>query len=476
MSTLFEDIFERSPVAMLLVDARGEIVHVNRHAETLFEFKRSELIGQPIEVLIPEGAESEHPALVQAYIEDPSPRQMGQGRDLFGMRKDGTLVPVEVGLNPLQNDGETMVLASVIDITERLRADERFRAAVDAAPNGMLMCNPAGSIVLCNRQMEEIFGYGREELIGRPLEQLIPEGARDAHAQLFGDFLKDPMPRPMGAGRELYGRHKSGQLIPVEIGLQPIRSGDAPFVISSVVDITQRRRDEDEIQRKTDEIEEFAYRASHDLRSPLKSIVGMADCVTEDIDDGDREGAKSGVDKISSLARRLLTLTDDLLALTQVDAAAEPVSTFDFEDYLASTRGKYHAELEETATEIQGGFDHSQGLRTQVTRLTQVLDNLVGNAIKYGDAAKASRFVRLVTSNTGTHFSIDVEDNGLGIPASSHSSVFGMFKRFHNTSVPGIWLGLYIVKKQVIQLGGTIEFESGAGGTTFRLRLPLVRA
>jgi signal transduction histidine kinase len=236
-----------------------------------------------------------------------------------------------------------------------------------------------------------------------------------------------------------------------------------------VVDITTRRDAARELHEKTAEIEEFAYRTSHDLRSPLKSIVGMMDCVTEDIEDGELEDAKAGVASVSFLTRKLLTLTGDLLTLTQIDSTTEDHEPFDFEDYLATAAVKFGAPLKQFKVALSAELHHAADLACQRARLTQVLDNLLSNGIKYSNPDQETRSVKLRTSTAPGMFVIEVEDNGTGIAASNHDSVFGMFKRFHGASNPGSGLGLYMVKKQAEQLGAEISFDSTPEGTTFRL-------
>lgn len=130
MSEMFEKIFDCSPVSMILVDQDSTIQLINKHTEILFDYTKEELIGQNISMLIPQDFRHNHPTLVRNYFLSPFPRQMGIGRTLFGIRKDQTKFPVEVGLNPIQADGCLFVMSSVIDITERTKADQRFKAAV----------------------------------------------------------------------------------------------------------------------------------------------------------------------------------------------------------------------------------------------------------------------------------------------------------------------------------------------------------
>ena len=172
----------------------------------------------------------------------------GPGRDLYGLKKDGSEFPVEIGLNPIETDEGTMVLSAIVDITERKAAElalreseQRFRLVVEAAPNAMVMIDRAGKIVMVNTQAERVFGYSRAELVGQPVEMLVPERFRSHHPELRKTFFADPQPRPMGAGRDLYGLKKDGSEFPVEIGLNPIETDEGTMVLSAIVDITERK-------------------------------------------------------------------------------------------------------------------------------------------------------------------------------------------------------------------------------------------
>jgi PAS domain S-box-containing protein len=469
----FESIFENSPVAKILVDEQSVVQLVNRQAEILFGYSRKELVGETIDRLLPGDIRSRHPGLVQQYFLDPQPRQMGAGRTLYGLSKQGVRIPVEVGLNPVRFGESIRVLASVIDVSERLKLEARFEAAFEAAPNGMLMIDDSGTIVLLNRQIEEIFGYSRDELTGQKIELLVPDDVAPAHPQFVKSYLAAPQPRAMGTGRDLFGKHKSGELISVEIGLQPFTWEKETFVISSVVDITSRKKTEQEISDKTTELEQFAYRTSHDLKSPLLTIGGLLDCIVEDIDDGDLSSAVDNVLRVKGLTIKLKKLTEDILDLTKADLGNEKESKFDFEQFYINTKEKFSHLLQENSVGFSCAFAHDQDLVIQKTRLNQVLENLVSNGIKYCNKQLEVRDVKLQTFSERSRFFLRVEDNGIGIPADKHHEVFGMFKRFHQGITEGSGLGLYMIQKHVQKMGGEIKFKSSNKGTTFYLSFPL---
>jgi PAS domain S-box-containing protein len=252
---LFRVVVEASPSAILVVNDAGIVIMANHRTEQLFGYHREELINQPVEFLVPDRFRRHHPEMRESFLKNPTARPMGAGRDLFGRRKDGSEVPIEIGLSPIETAEGTFVLANIIDITERLRAEEQFRVVVEAVPNAILVVDDAGHITLANTQAEQMFGYSRSELIGEQIEMLTPERYRLGHPPLRASFFAHPSTRSMGAGRELFGRRKDGSEVPIEIGLNPFETGTGMFVLASIIDITERKRREEDLRLQSSALE-----------------------------------------------------------------------------------------------------------------------------------------------------------------------------------------------------------------------------
>ncbi|MES2049297.1 MAG: PAS domain S-box protein, partial [Pseudomonadota bacterium] len=170
----FRRVVESAPNAMVMINARGRIEMVNAQAERVFDYSRAEMLGQMVEMLVPERFRHAHPGKREMFFGDPKSRPMGAGRDLFGRRKDGSEFPVEIGLNPIETEDGMMVLSSIVDISERKRLEERFRRVVESAPNAMVMINARGRIEMVNAQAERVFDYSRAEMLGQMVEMLVP--------------------------------------------------------------------------------------------------------------------------------------------------------------------------------------------------------------------------------------------------------------------------------------------------------------
>jgi PAS domain S-box-containing protein len=247
-------VVEASPSGLLMVNEAGLITLANQRAEQLFGYSRLELIGQRMEILVPERYRAGHPGLRSGFFSHPSSRPMGAGRDLYGLRKDGREVPIEIGLNPIETGEGAFVLASIIDITERKRAESQFRQVIEHAPNGMVMVNREGKIAMVNAQIEKWFGYDRDELLGQSIDTLVPQRFHANHASYRNGFIAQPSTRAMGAGRDLYGLRKDGTEFPVEIGLNPIETEQGMMVLGTIVDITERKEAEEKLRRSQEQL------------------------------------------------------------------------------------------------------------------------------------------------------------------------------------------------------------------------------
>jgi PAS domain S-box-containing protein len=252
---LFEKLFEFSPDAVLVADHRGCIVRLNGQAELMFGYARQELLGELVEILLPERFRSSHPAHRGAYANQPRLRPMGAGRDLYARHKDGREFPVDILLSPVELDGESFTLAVVRDITIRKltdaalrRSEERLRSLFEFSPDAIVVANHAGVIEEVNPQVEKFFGYARAELVGQPIETLIPERYRKAHPERRAEYAAHPRVRSMRAGLELYGRRKDGSEFPVDIMLGPMAGAQGEMVLGVIRDLSQKKKDEEALR------------------------------------------------------------------------------------------------------------------------------------------------------------------------------------------------------------------------------------
>ncbi len=249
-------IIDSAMDAIIIIDKNQRILSFNPAAEEMFGYPAEDVRGQPLTMLIPARLHQKHEADVSAFGKTSvTKRSMGRLGMVFGLRANGREFPLEVSISQNEStDGKTFT-AILRDISERYQnernlreSEERFRLVVEAAPSAMIVVDHAGKIVLANARAQSLFGYKLDELLGNAIETLVPERYRSGHMNFRETFTDHPAGRPMGAGRDLYGLHKNGHEIPIEIGLTPYRSSEEVFTLALIVDITERKRAEEALR------------------------------------------------------------------------------------------------------------------------------------------------------------------------------------------------------------------------------------
>lgn len=371
---------------------------------------------------------------------------------------------------------------------DRLK-DEHFqldqaglRMILDTAPNGILMVDEKGFIVLANKELENLFRYESNELLGEPIEILVPHAAKTSHPGSRQHFFKAPEPRAMGAGRDLNGLRKDGTLFPVEIGLNPLQAGDKRYVVASVVDITERKKSEKilqenlvELKRSNEDLQQFAYVCSHDLQEPLRVITNYTQLLERRYRGQLDDNADDFIEFITDAASRMQVLINDLLVFSRVHTRGQEMRETDCNYVVKKAMDNLKLAIEENEATIVIETEPLPAVLGDSTQLTQLFQNIIGNAIKFRSEVKP--IIRISTEEGQEYWTFKIKDNGIGFEMQYAARIFVIFQRLHpKETYAGSGIGLAVCKKIVERHGGVIAVESEPGeGTTIVFTLKRTR-
>jgi signal transduction histidine kinase/HAMP domain-containing protein len=364
----------------------------------------------------------------------------------FGQRID---VHTQDELGDVAAQANQMAASLDASLRERRKAEERFRALLETAPDSIVIANDAGGVVFVNAQTERLFGYSRNELLEQKVEELLP---------------------PPGPSPERVGRRKDGTEFPVEISSNPLATDEGLLVTSAIRDISARKRMENELKNSNRELEAFSYSVAHDLRAPLRGINGFAGALMMDAADKLDEEGRDYLRRIAAAAERMGNLIDALLALARVTRAEVRREAVNLSRLAEAVIGQLRASQPERVVEFVTQDDIVAEGDTVLLRA--LLENLLGNAWKYSSGRDVARIqLRARLKNGVTVYS--VEDNGAGFDMAYKDKLFAPFQRLHKASeFAGTGVGLATVQRIVGRHGGQIWAEAEVDrGATFYFTL-----
>lgn len=461
-----EAMFSSATIGILTLDESGAIETINPAAEQMFGYPIEALARRDVGRLISLGEPDDISSAVRLRELEASGAAV---RQFVARHSDGSTFPIELVLAEMSVSDRRMFLVFVHDIRAKKLAEEKFQLAVESCSDGMVMTDAAGAIVLVNAETEKLFGYRREELIGQSIDDLLPMRFRAKHPMHRKAFVDHPDTRPMGKGRELYGLRKDGTEFPVEIGLNPIETRDGLLTLSTVVDISERKRNE---QLKN----EFVATVSHELRTPLTSIAASLGL----LDGGSFGQMPASAMRLLRIARansdRLVRLINDILDIEKIESGKA-----EFHLQPIDARLLVEQAVEGIRPSAEGRDVHvwiesasaSAITYADADRLTQVVTNLLSNAVKFSPDGGD---VEVTVVEADGRVNIAVRDHGPGIPEEFRPRVFAKFAQADATDARqknGTGLGLSIVRQIVTRLGGEVGFaDAPGGGTIFHVSLP----
>jgi PAS domain S-box-containing protein len=479
-ATLFA---QELPDACMVLSLDGRVAHWSRGAQITFGYASDEALGRSVQdLVVPQDRVAEQ---LKALADAVGQRSITY--ESVRRRKDGTMLCVDVTAKLLSTAGEGLILMSEKDVTDiKVQRDAklmeaRFRDLLESTPDGIVMANPTGHIVIANSQAESLFGYEPGELRGKPVDILLPERYRRAHVGHRSSYFLQPRKRAMGSGLDLSGVRKDGTEFPIEISLSPLRTEENAFVMSAIRDISERKRFERALQEKNVELasanqakDRFLASMSHELRTPLNAIIGFTGTLLMGLPGPLTNDQYKQLRTVQTSARHLLALINDLLDVAKIEAGKVD---------LTLAPADCCAVIEEVVATLKLQAE-SKGLHISAVlpaeplmwvtgrrALSQIVLNLAGNAVKFTDSGSVTVSLR----QDGDTLEVAIDDTGVGIATEEQAKLFAPFAQagsLRPRAAEGTGLGLHLSQRLAELLGGRITFDSTPGqGSRFTLRL-----
>lgn len=377
------------------------------------------------------------------------------------------------------DSGQARTLAGTVqDITEQRALESRFEQLLEAAPDALILVDTEGDIVLVNEQTEALFGWERDELLGEPIETLVPVPLRDEHVSYRDAYMADPENRPMGLNLELYGLHKDGTEIPVEIGLAPLQTEGGLRVMAAVRDMTERAHIKEELrayarrlERSNRDWEHFAYVVSHDLQEPIRMVNSYLQLLARRYEHEIDEQADEYIGYAMEGAQRMRKLILGLLEYSRVDTQGGQRRQVDSAAVLESVLNALQVSIRDRGAEVR--YADLPEVLADEGQLGQVLQNLLANGLKFVPGDRTPR-VEISAEEEDDAWHFRVRDNGIGVEPEHAGQIFVIFRRLNaRGEYEGEGIGLAVCKKIIERHGGRIWVTANEGhGSTFHFTLP----
>lgn len=480
-------VLDTVPDGIITIDSKAHILSFSLGAHKIFGYTPEEVLQQNIKMLMPEPYRSEHDGYIDDYATTGVKKVIGIGREVMGRRKDGRIFPMELAVNEVWVGGQRLFVGMVRDITERRNSEDRIKreairlsAVMNTVLDGVITIDSHAIIQSFNPAAQHIFGYQPEEVVGQNIKLLMPAPYREGHDGYVKHYLDTGEKKVIGIGREVFGQRKDGSVFPMELGINEMRLGAECMFVGTVRDISQRKEAEAAIQsyleklkRSNQELDDFAYIASHDLKEPIRGLTNNALFLLEDYADKLEEGGKKRLNRMVYLCKRMEQLVDDLLYFSRLGRQELAVQSVDLNRVIQDIALMMETTLQEKGAAILIP-EPLPTIVCDVPRVTEVFRNLITNAVKYNKNAEKIIKIGVAPESSETQQIFYVKDNGIGIDKRFFSDIFRIFKRLNeeDESTKGTGVGLTFVKKIIERHGGSIWLNSAPGlGTTFYFTL-----
>lgn len=492
----FKILFEGASEGIVVVNSKQKIVATNASARKTFGYKKEELEGQHLNTLIPMSYHGGHHAHFENFMEHSQKREMGKGRDLFGLRKDGSQFPVEAGLNPFVLHGHHYVMALVTDISVRKRAETELKHWANIFNESLneifIFDAETLKFVDVNKGAQQNIGYSLNELIEMTPVDIKPSFTEDKFRSYIAPLLDDREKQLIFNTDHI---RKDGTTYPVEVHLQTSISEGRKTFVAIILDITERanytERLEKTVVERTRQLEEalgkekelnelktkFLSLVSHEFKTPISGILTSATLAGKYTKEEQQEKREKHLNTIKSKVKYLNTIIDDFLSIERLDTGKTnyKFTSFPLSKVLNEViyDANMHLKSEQHITYPQNADDIILEFDEKILELS--LSNLIHNAVKYSSEGTT---VGIKATVKEAYLEIEITDQGIGIPQHEQAFVFDRYFRAENALLsPGTGIGLNIVKNHLENLGGSIIFKSIENeGSTFTITIPITKS
>lgn len=480
----FRSVTNSSNDAIITVDAKKRIIFWNEGAENILGYHSMEIIGQPLDIIIPLESREEQDNYFRQLIDNHEPYPQKRSVETAAIRKDRSRAEIELTYTEWQSGNEKFYTSIIRDISERkaiehdlYHKEASLNAIVSSSGEGIVTINAKGIIETANPKAAQIFGYQVSELLGQNVSILVPNSEKNQH----DEYVKHSdihAPRVINQARDLQGRRKDGSLFALELNVSPMMIGNERKFVGILHDISERKLFIDQLLAAKEEAEaankaktQFLSSMSHELRTPLNAILGFTQILQTDTEEPPTLDQLDSLDHIYNAGMHLLALITEVLDLSKIESGNLElnIETIEFSGFVHKTLVQLRPLANEAGIELNSMVDENSPLlvKGDKVKLKQIINNLLSNAIKY-NCPKGSVTVSLAMENSKVRLA--VADTGKGIPESAIADLFKPFNRLgqETGTIEGTGIGLTITKKLVEMMEGRILVSSKIGqGTTF---------
>ncbi|MFT4580004.1 MAG: two-component system sensor kinase FixL [Nitrospinales bacterium] len=455
----------------LSIDEKGTVLLCNPAAEQKFGYSSAEMVGQNIKMLMPSPYKEEHDGYLANYMRTGKAQIIGMVRELEGERKDGSVFPMELSVSEVLSDGERSFTGIVRDISQLKQAqalisksENKFRRILETAIDPVISIDEKGIVLLCNPAAEQEFGYSSAEMVGQNIKMLMPSPYKEEHDGYLANYMRTGKAQIIGMVRELEGERKDGSVFPMELSVSEVLGDEQRSFTGVVRNITEHKE-------MIDELQQFAYVTSHDLKAPLRAISNLSQWIEEDLGDDLTEETAGNLALLRSRVQRMENLIQGVLQYSRAGSSDPTIVFCNIKDVID---GIMDSIVVPEDFSIQIDLDII-GIYIDQTQIIQIFTNLISNAIKHNNNPQGKIRITAREYEVNKNWvEIFVADNGPGIPMQYREKVFQVFQTLEaRDKTENTGVGLSIVKKIIEKQGGKIEIQDlDAIGTTFRIIWP----